>query len=224
MLIKTLWAASVAVGAGVTMLVSLPTPVSAFVVFDNTNNLNTTTNGGYNIAVGRPVDQAIGLQFTPTRSGTLSQIDVFLLEFASAFNVRPPSTVAFSLFTDNANTLGSSLVSFNVTLNPAPAYYSVTNFSTTPHLIANTPYWLVANHRAGHAGWGIAAGAPERRLAFGPNPIPRLSTGYANRQEALFRVSVTADANAVPVPPQFLATLLGASAGILKLRAQRHLN
>jgi hypothetical protein len=109
-------------------------------------------NGGndYQTAVGWTVGNdfsgdnvAIGEKFTPSTTGTLSQI-ILALEY-----VAGPNAGTVSLRADNAGVPGATLESFSVSSLPP----SDSNFHTPldlvsvtqPALSAGTPYWIVAS-------------------------------------------------------------------------------
>jgi hypothetical protein len=223
MSVKTLQVSSLVLGlaAAVTCLTGAA-PAQAMVIFDNTNSLTGTSFNSGGLVSGSnsyvPVNLSIGFQFQASAGGTLSQIDINLKQHQGS------GDITFELFSDNSNTLGSALSSFN--LNPpldlAPQYYSITSFSVTPTLTAGTNYWLVASTETRSNNlfdwFQTESGSPlQGYVSTNNNP------SYSIVQPGLFRVSVNSNtpSTGVPVPPQFVATAIGAGIGALKLRRQK---
>jgi hypothetical protein len=217
-LMKTLRTSFLVVGlaAGAACLAGA-SPAQAMVIFDNTNNLTDSSNGAWIVSGSASFigsDISTGFQFNAGAGGTLSQIDVNIYRDQGSGSIR------FDLFSDNAGQLGTSLANFSLSsLAPYPAvYYSTTTFSATPTLTAGANYWLIASTESGSDnffGWVISSNDPSRpQYLNGGAPI------YQTERSALFRVSVNSgtSSTAVPVPPQFLATAVGAGLSALKLR------
>jgi hypothetical protein len=227
MSVQTIRSAALACGVMTVCLAGVAAPAQAVVIFDNTNNLTNTATGGGSWAV-RPLDysnlnptfigQTIGFQFTSQANATLNKVDVRAIGSGN----NNLSSINFTLYSDNSNQLGSALASFSIGgfLPTAYSYRSATTFSTTPTLLAGSKYWLVASTPLGLNGnfaWGYHSGAATVST-YVEQPAP---TGifYAQVQQSLFQVSGTPAT--VPVPPQLLATAVGAGLGALKLRRQK---
>ena len=205
---------SIAIAAVASVATALPT--RAAVIFDNTNNLNPSSNGGvliYGAGSGN-LDLSQGFQFTPNAGGTLSQIDVYL------DRAQGTGAINFNLYADTANApnLATSLTNFSfIPSSPTAnsARYTA-NFGAGTNLVANTPYWLIASVAAGSAndfGWNSTDSDPNRRRyqLFTPisgSPSTNLDTGDGG----LFRVSVANNTTAVPEPFTVIGTLLGGAA------------
>jgi hypothetical protein len=226
MSVQTIRSAALACGVMTVCLAGVAAPAQAVVIFDNTNNLTNLTAGGWGV---RPLDysnpqqptfvgQTVGFQFTSQANATLNKVDVR----AGGSGNNNLSSINFTLYSDNSNQLGSALASFSIggLLPTAYSYRSATTFSTTPTLLAGSKYWLVASTPLGlngSFGWGYHSGAATVR-AYVEQPAP---TGifYDQIKQSLFQVSGTPAT--VPVPPQLLATAVGAGLGALKLRRQK---
>jgi hypothetical protein len=215
-LMKTLRTSFLVVGlaAGAACLAGA-SPAQAMVIFDNTNNLTDSSNGNWAVSGSGSlgIDISTGSQFNAGAGGTLSQIDVNVSRFSGSGSIR------FDLFSDNAGQLGTSLANFSLSSVTFQAYYSTTTFSATPTLTAGANYWLIASTESGSDnffGWVISPTGPSRSQYFNQGGAPI----YQTDQSALFRVSVNSgtSSTAVPVPPQFVATVVGAGLSALKLR------
>jgi hypothetical protein len=217
-LMKTLRTSFLVVGlaAGAACLAGA-SPAQAMVIFDNTNNLTDSSNDAWSVSGSGSFtgsDVSIGSQFNAGAGGTLSQIDVNVSRFPGSGSIR------FDLFSDNAGQLGTSLANFSLSsVTFQQLYYSTTTFSATPTLTAGANYWLIASTESGSDnffGWTESSNDPSRSMYFNQGGM----LDYRTARSALFRVSVNSgtSSTAVPVPPQFVATVVGAGLSALKLR------
>jgi hypothetical protein len=193
-----------------------------------------------------PGPQGVGMSFIPNATVNLTQVDVLLTKAEQFYDfgtdsfvnlIDPGSQVTFNIYQSRsiANSNGifdididfGALATFN--LNATGTAFSpvleTASILNGPTLTQGTQYWLFgsASGNNGVDWWGTSGNAGAFTLVAPPftNSNAGNSAGPDDNQKAFTISGTPVTGTAVPVPPQFLATALGAGIGALKLRRQK---
>ena len=167
-------------------------------------------------SVGYALDpsQTLGMKFTATGGGTLSQINLALSTSGGS------TAVTVEFYADNANTIGTLLASGSTTTNGAlgTAHPPSVAIMSAAAIVSGTDYWVVAKSTGNNA-WNLTSPATFGRVAFSHNG--GASYSYANNAiQSAFSVEA-APANAVPEPSSLALLSFGGLAFVRKLRRSK---
>lgn len=123
--------------------------------------------------------QIVGIQFSPTVSGTVTDYDVVFDRTATS---GPSSVVTFRLFADNGGNFpdfSTLLDTFTFTIPNLDVKATInTPTGSAPVLTAGAQYWLIANADPVFFRWYVNSPTPSGgNVYFEPNPNPPLNNG-----------------------------------------------
>jgi hypothetical protein len=179
---RTLWAFSTALFLTAFAL-EAPKSQGAQLAFSDFGPGNTYGSSGVSVG-GQFIN---GYKFTSAATGSVSEI---------AMGIGGTGTFNLNLYTDNANTLGSSIWSAsNIPVGSSSPNSAVINVVGGPALATGQNYWLVASGPANSANW------------FN-NSIGAIGTWYHHDSGSDFYVSNSLGAFSVSVVPEPASALL----------------
>jgi hypothetical protein len=231
--------------AGAACVVGASLPAQALVVYNTNNGTPNGTISIYGDALSAsetpPGQQGVGMSFIPTATVNLTQVDVLLAKAEGFFNnnqtfvpfIDPGSTVTFGIY--GSQSASSSNGVFDIDFSSLLTSFTLTATGTAfspvletalingPTLSQGTQYWLVGS-TSGNNGvdwWGTSGNLGSFAFVNGNPPSGVAFSAFDDNQKAFTISGTPVTGTAVPVPPQFLTTALGAGIGALKLRRQK---